>query len=234
MTNLSSATSHRPKRRFTIEERLAIRDDYLRYVPIRETAVRLGRSEGVVGQEIHRQKLRRSGLVSHAMRWAPGHLLADVGKVSDNVFIQRCYDWREDMLAGVQAQSDADKARAAEEMAVAAAAIDQRADLDRVEKMIAKRMLGMTLESIGDQHGLTRERVRQLTSPEYIAAKTDPVDRIAKLDAKIDKLQAKREAILKKNLRRLVAAWDCSSEEIRDEFLRCVGAVRLNGSTSAP
>jgi DNA-directed RNA polymerase sigma subunit (sigma70/sigma32) len=40
--------------------------------------------------------------------------------------------------------------------------IDKMTWTSRTQKMIAKRKLGMTLEAIGEQHGLSRERVRQI------------------------------------------------------------------------
>lgn len=44
------------------------------------------------------------------------------------------------------------------------AEIDQRHDLSRNDKIVAKRAAGMTLEAIGRQHDLTRQRVWQLVS----------------------------------------------------------------------
>jgi hypothetical protein len=52
--------------------------------------------------------------------------------------------------------------------------IDQRHDLSRNGKMMARRMAGMTLEAITRQHCLTRERVRQLTVPKFLRTPRQP------------------------------------------------------------
>jgi DNA-directed RNA polymerase sigma subunit (sigma70/sigma32) len=48
------------------------------------------------------------------------------------------------------------------EVLEATSRIDKMSWTSRTQKMIAKRKLGMTLEAIGEQHGLSRERVRQI------------------------------------------------------------------------
>jgi len=54
------------------------------------------------------------------------------------------------------------QAQAAQEAAAKGAEIDAREDLTRNEKMVAKLAAGMTLQAIGEQHGIGRERVRQI------------------------------------------------------------------------
>ena len=54
------------------------------------------------------------------------------------------------------------QAQAAQEAAAKGAEIDAREDLTRNEKMVAKLAAGMTLQAIGEQHGISRERVRQI------------------------------------------------------------------------
>jgi DNA-directed RNA polymerase alpha subunit len=55
-----------------------------------------------------------------------------------------------------------DRAQAAQEAAAKGAEIDVREDLTRNEKMVAKLAAGMTLQAIAEQHGISRERVRQI------------------------------------------------------------------------
>jgi hypothetical protein len=43
--------------------------------------------------------------------------------------------------------------------------IDAREDLTRNEKIAAKVAAGMTLQAVGEQHGISRERVRQIVKP---------------------------------------------------------------------
>jgi len=46
------------------------------------------------------------------------------------------------------------------------ALIDAREDFTRDEKTAAKRAAGMTLQVIGEQYSMTRERVRQIVNRE--------------------------------------------------------------------
>src|SRR5262249_15546541 len=52
--------------------------------------------------------------------------------------------------------------KTAQEAAAKGAEIDAREDLTRNEKMVAKLAAGMTLQAIGEQHGISRQRARQI------------------------------------------------------------------------
>jgi DNA-directed RNA polymerase sigma subunit (sigma70/sigma32) len=75
--------------------------------------------------------------------------------------------WREQ-------QRDAKKAEKAAALAAAAAKIDRQRGLTRDEKIKAMRDLGMTLQSIGDLLGLTRERVRQIITHQGLQGRRKP------------------------------------------------------------
>jgi hypothetical protein len=150
-------------RRFTPEENARIREWYAAYMPVSEMADRLGRSIGVVNQKIFGLRLHRKGGVLACLKWAPEHLKSRVLEMDAKAFRAACHAWRDEYKIAVIS-------RRAAELARVCADIDRNPDLDRDAKIRAKRMAGVTLQVIGDQYGLTHERVRQLTTPGWKAA----------------------------------------------------------------
>lgn len=114
-------------------------------------------------------------------------------------------------------------------IAAQAAGIDARHDLTRNEKMIAKRVAGMTLEAIGQQHGITRERVRQLTDPEWATAaqRQKGTNSIA---ARLEVLENKKASLLGQATVRLMVAWDSAPPDVQDHFLKQISATRVAGN----
>ena len=93
--------------------------------------------------------------------------------------------------------------------------------LQRKEKMIAKRMAGMTLEEIAAQYGVSRERIRQLTDPHYEpSTPLNPLKRMGRLEKR-------RQQLLRDQVEALFAMWEAGGAEVREEFLRRIG-VRYN------
>jgi DNA-directed RNA polymerase sigma subunit (sigma70/sigma32) len=95
-------------------------------------------------------------------------------------FADLCHQWR---------KSGPERAKQQQQTArqAWAAVIDANASLSRNAKMIAKRALGMTLAELGEQYGLTRERVRQLTDANFIERQQQ--ERATKRAAKLAALQ---------------------------------------------
>ena len=152
-------------RRFTPEECALIKKDFAAYVPVSETANKLGRSEGTVNRKALQLGLRRPRL---STRLAPAHLKALAGKIPADEWRAKYSSWQRERLLQAQAAQE----QAAQETAAKCAEIDAREHLTRDEKIAAKRAAGVTLQAIGDQHGITRERVRQITK-----AITSPIKR---------------------------------------------------------
>ena len=151
-------------RRFTPKECALIKKDFAAYVPVSETANKLGRSEGTVKQKALQLGLRRPRLST----LAPAHLKALAGKIPADEWRAKYSSWQREQLL----QAQAAQGWAAQETAVKCAEIDAREHLTRDEKIAAKRAAGVTLQAIGDQHGITRERARQITK-----AITSPIKR---------------------------------------------------------
>ncbi len=147
-------------RRFTPRDNVRISEWYAAYMPVPKIADRLGRSVGAIRQRVLALKLYRDHGVSSCLKWAPDHLRARVLEMDPKAFRDMCFAWRREQWDMQRADRAAEKER---RVAQACAAIDR--SLDRDAKICAMRQAGMTLEAIGQRCGLTRERVRQLTTP---------------------------------------------------------------------
>lgn len=156
--------------RFTPEEVEILKKDYLSYVPLLEIARKLGRSEGVIRQKALHLKLRRSPTLMRVLGWAPGHLKAQVHTMLPASFIKECFEWRAVEESKIKADANAEAEAHYLTIIAQSKDIDLNLQLSRNQKMVAKRMIGMTLEAIGQQYGVTRERVRQLTDPNHLAS----------------------------------------------------------------
>jgi excisionase family DNA binding protein len=153
--------------RFTPEDDAIIAADYKAYVPTTETAEKLGRSDGVIRQRILRLGLRRSNNASRMLEWAPEHLAKELksGQLEGAEFVRLCHEWRDNETERLKQQQSERAQQIQADMLKQSAEIDARADLTRKEKIRAKRMIGLTLQEVADQYGLTRERIRQITDP---------------------------------------------------------------------
>jgi hypothetical protein len=153
-------------RRFTSEEDAIIRRDYAAHVPTIRIARRLNRSNSAIRQRVFYLGMCRSNNITRVMAWAPPHLRAqfDLSEISSQAFLDACYEWRNQQRERNAAAREAETLAHSEAVQAQCAVIDQRADLTRREKIVAKRLAGMTLDAIGKQHGLTRERVRQIAA----------------------------------------------------------------------
>jgi len=147
-------------RRFTPDEIDIIRWDFAAYVPVTEIAKRIGHSVGTVRQKILSLGLTRDSRVTCALRYAPPELVARRAEMTNDEFVAEAKKWR----AGINRRH-----RAARDIRVRAA-LDAIAagDGSRPKKMRAMRDAGATLEEIGARFGITRERVRQVTSDAYV------------------------------------------------------------------
>jgi DNA-binding transcriptional MerR regulator len=208
-------------RRFTPEDDALIKADYAAYVPTQDTAAKLGRDHGTLRQRIFHLGLRHSSRASKLLQWAPEHLAAAVrtGELAPDEFITRCHEWRDAQNLQAHEQQSEQQSEQRQELLRQVAEIDARDDLKRNDKMRAKRMLGITLEEIGAQYGLTRERVRQLTDPNYKpgrpAGTFSPLQKLERLEQRISKA---REAVIEEALAALRALWDRCPPEAQQRF----------------
>jgi hypothetical protein len=147
-------------RRFTAEDVETIRRDWDAYVPLRVMAQKLDRTWGTLRQKIRHLGLRRSNQVLKCLQWAPEHLKSRRALLSDEDFIAACKHWREQEQQKTAAKKVEDRLQIVE----IARTISQRTDLDRRTKMKLMRKAGATLKEVGQCFGITRERVRQITT----------------------------------------------------------------------
>lgn len=147
-------------RRFTSRELAILRHDYLNYVPTEETARKLSRSNGTIRQKVMHLKLRRSNHISMILKWAPEHLKIQRVALGHEAFVKAAKQWRKAERRKPVVQRIEDHARNLK----IALAISKRTDLDRTAKMKAMRAIGATLQEVANVYGVSRERVRQITT----------------------------------------------------------------------
>jgi hypothetical protein len=177
------------------EDRALLTADYAAYVSVPEIAAKLGRGVHAVRRQISIYGLRRSRYAMRVLRRAPEHLRALLGRVPDDQWLREYRAWR-------KAQTEAAREERRARLAASRREIDG-SDTSRNEKVAAKRALGMTLEAIAQQHGITRERVRQITAPPKPA--TTSLRNRQRRD-------------------RLVEIWGVCPPDIRAAFLAKIGA----------
>lgn len=148
-------------KRFTDEDRAVIEEMFRAHRPVKDIASLLGRSVGTIRQIIHHSGWRRPARVTIALRRVPLELANrfDAAKPEEFIAISEAYT---------------EKVRQAErEMKVALRAarqqkINELEALHRADEMprdvgiIFRRLLGRTLQELGDHYGVTRERIRQI------------------------------------------------------------------------
>jgi hypothetical protein len=209
---------------FTPAEDQIIRKDYAAYVPTIEIARKLKRDEGTVRGHIYTLGLSRSGLVSKALAWAPPHLRAQLGQIPDQAFLTECHRWRDQQRelkrAALNAAYDT-RSRIVQEKC---AEIDAGPDVGQREKMIAKRLAGATLQEVANQHGVTRERVRQVTTQpamwEQARIKAKAKAKVkAKGKAKMQRLAAQHTVLVDREYRHLLKTWKLALPEAKARFL---------------
>lgn len=208
-------------RRFTEAEDKIIAEAYARYVPVEDIADRIRRDLGTTRQRIHHLGLRRSAEISRALRWAPEPLREQRGVMAADEWLQACYAWRQEQL---QQQREADSVTAEarrDELARQIAEIDGREDLSRDDKMRAQMQIGATLQDVATLYGVSRERVRQITDPDFKppTEKFAPEERLVRLEQR--HLRA-RERLLKQSAGKVFAAWELLPQEAKTIFASLV------------
>lgn len=227
-------------RRFTPEEDAIIKADYAAYVPTLTIAHKLKRGEGVVRQRLLVLGLHRSLAVSILMRFAPEELRGQVQALGEEAFIEAVYEHRAKEQEAITQASNAEAAIHQQRMDALVEEILADTSLKRTEKMIAMRAAGLTLKAVGNLYGITRERVRQITSPHYIGyltkgrprgrppkAPTAKLERLKNrsewLEAQVERVNKKRKQIADAQLERLLHAWNNTPLSLREVFLKRVG-----------
>lgn len=230
----------RVMRRFTPEDDALIKADYAAYVPTLVMAHKLNRTEGVLRQRIYALGLRRNQAISIAMRFAPDELKGKLAELGDEAFLEAVYEHRFREQEAKQQASHADDAAERKRLDALIDEILEDAGLKRKDKMIAMRAGGVTLEAVGRLFGITRERVRQITSPHYVGYLTKggkrgrpPKPAIAELerlknraewlDKQAKVVNVRRQQIAAAQLDRLLHTWNNTPLSIRQEFLKRVG-----------
>lgn len=214
------------KRRFTKDDDDIICSAWNAYVPIEQIAIKIARDTGTTRQRIYklrhsgRRIVPRYGVVSRVLKWCPENLKATLQEHGHEAFLEAVKNNTINEERRITEGYDADQAAIDAEILQIVA----RVDLERNEKMKALRAIGLTLEKIGERFCLTRERVRQLTDPDFCCPPYKPklpkINNLAAEKALIEnKLKEKEEQIRQATLRNLMALWNDSDSGIRKEFL---------------
>ncbi len=206
-------------RAFTPEENEIIRSDYADYVDVRVIAEKLGRDYGTIRQRLLTMHLKRDRSVLKMLKWCPEHLKPVLKDKGSAAFIEAVNAHSEqveqsEVILSVEQRAEKD---------AQIAAIDARPELERREKMSAMRAIGMTMAEIGRHFGVSRERVRQLTDPDYhrTAPRTGSVDNLLAVNTRLTaKLVENQRRLRAKILDNLTGLWGSADDDIRNEFLR--------------
>jgi hypothetical protein len=215
--------------RWQPEDVNTLKEDFFKYVPAEEIAIKLKRSYGVVRNKIFQLKLRRSATITRVLKWAPDDLKKAVTTMAPDAWLEACYKWRDAQPKDSGIDEDAEL----EKLNELCIDIDKDVELTRNDRLIAKRMAGASLEAIARQHGLTRERVRQLTSPKYIIDKYERQNAgaaLTLLNSEIERLVERRDHLTERVLQQLHTLWKVAPQSIKDSFLAEIGAVMKGGS----
>jgi hypothetical protein len=207
------------RRTFTPDEDALIRKDYAAYVSITEIARKLNRSYSAIRQRTYLLRLVRSGAISQVLQWAPPHLRAQLGQIPDQAFLDACHLWRDQQRRFALNAAYVARSRIIQEKC---AAIDAIPGLPRRAKMLAKRLAGATLQEVGNQHGVTREYVRQVTAQPTVREKAKG-KRIGRLPSqpskKMRRLATRHSALVDAEFRHLLKAWRLALPEVKARFL---------------
>jgi excisionase family DNA binding protein len=206
-------------RRFTPEEDAILTARYAAYDPTEAIANDLDRDAGTVRQRIFFLGLRRSSHISRALEWAPEHLRAKVHDCPPDEWLAACHQWRDQQREQWRHAEAEEAAQQEARLTAVAAEIDQRLDLTRNQKIQAKRMAGLTLESIARQYDISRERVRQIADPDYVppisSKRLPPHERLARLDT----AQAnRRQRLITQAATALFEQWQMLPPEAKAKF----------------
>lgn len=212
------------KRLFTPEEDAIISADYADYVDLRAIATKVGRDYGTLRQRILYLGLKRDGGLTKILKWCPEHLKPILKQNGRDAFIE-----------AVNANLEETKQNELSSDAAAKTAMAEQADeiesgsLERREKMLAMRAIGMTLEAIGKRFGITSERVRQLTDPEFMphfpshAPRTGSIKNLAKINSRLEaKIKENKLRIKTKALGILTSTWNDADLDVREQFLKAI------------
>lgn len=227
-------------RRFTPEEDAIIKADYTAYIPTLTIAHKLKRSEGVVRQRLLALGLHRSHAVSILMRFAPEELRSQVQALGEKAFVEAVYEHRAKEQEAITQASNAEATIYQQRMDALVDEILADSGLKRSQKMIAMRAAGVTLEAVGSMYGITRERVRQITSPHYVGYLTKggkrgrpPKPALAELERlksraewleiQTERVNERRKRIADAQLDRLLYTWNNTPISLREVFLERVG-----------
>ncbi|PZP64984.1 MAG: hypothetical protein DI604_25715 [Delftia acidovorans] len=200
------------------EDLKTLRTMWSKYYSYEEIAVVIGRSVSTVKIRIHMLRLKRSASVTRLLKKNIdlAHVLREKG-VSD-------------FIAAVSEKTKfvADTARVVTEKEIKTQAerVSEilASDFNRNAKMKALRQAGLNLSEIGEQFGLTRERVRQIEAQGW------PEDWSAETKSGVNrKISSTNPEIRSKKIDRLCRAWNRASREARIMFLQAAPEFVVSG-----
>ena len=189
-------------KRLTPSEVETIRRDYLASVEVKVIARKLGRSHGVIRQKVQALGLHRNSGVTRALRYAPEELKARRAEMTDAEFTAAAKAWKRNRV--IRARNARDKHISAEVEAIAEAGGPRKA------QMRSMRDAGATLESIGKRFGITRERVRQITDPDF--------------QERVRMMRERRLALNGAPIVTILRHWNRMTPNHQKAFLKAIGA----------
>lgn len=203
-----------PLQRFTEDETNRVRSDYLAYVPVRDTAYALNRDIGTIRQHILKLNLRRSHTISVLLRNLPSEWKAQAVRLPKEEFLARARAWIHANVSEAARLHQEEKARIRAYVKFRLDQIFASPSMERVEKMVMMRREGATLEEVGDLFGITRERVRQLTTEHiYVIRNRRELQGVANALDRFSKLKAR-------SVDRLLQHFDGSPEAVQVAFIQ--------------
>jgi hypothetical protein len=209
------------KRRWTPEEDEIIRADFADYIDVRVTAAKIGRDTGTLRQRIYQFHLKRDQGITRLLRWCPEHLKPLLKTRGVDAF-REVYDREQQQIREAESEAGPEAKSAEENEEITRRVMEIDSSLERREKMMAMRAIGLTLQEIGDRFGLSRERVRQLTDLDFAPYKprTGSVKNLSSINEKLKaKLAANRRRMQEKTISDLLELWNFADSKTRADFL---------------
>lgn len=161
MRNRAGSYTH-----YTPEDRELLKKLFVEHVGVEIIAKRLKRSVGSVRQQINRLGLHRNASITRFLRWTPPHLqLEHVAQMGQEAWIKAAKDWQAEDLAKIK-----DSLHLPKRLFLMGMAEDilPRTDISRNSKISILRGGGWKLDQLGELFGVSRERIRQISDPNWV------------------------------------------------------------------
>lgn len=159
-------------KRWTEADVATLRAMYAAHRPMSEIATTLGRTEATTRLRVHYLGLHRPSSITRRLMHAAPELQALFDPDKPNEFTEAAIAYRAAIAAAER--SLAERMHAARRAKIAELEATHRVeDMPRNLAIVFSRLLGRTLQDIGDRYGITRERVRQIVERSLVDSVAD-------------------------------------------------------------